>query len=91
MTRRLTERQREVLAAIDHLTEPRGPTVRELCVAIGARSTGTAQRHIDALEDRGLVSRPGGYVDTLRWRRYGSRARGVTLTEKGRELLEESR
>ena len=84
-----TPRQIEALEAIDRLTVPRGPTVRELCAAIGVTSTCTGQRHIDALERRGLVTRPAEETPD-RWGAYrvGCKARGVMLTEKGRELLE---
>jgi len=72
----MTKRQREVLEAIHRLTEPRGPTVRELGDALGMLSSSTVQLHIERLEERGLVRRgkPG-------------ESRGLGLTEKGREVL----
>ena len=72
-----TPRQREVLVAIRRLTEPRGPTMRELADHLGMRSTCTIFRHVAELRVKGLISVPPG-----------TKARGLMLTEAG---LEESR
>ena len=82
----MTKRQREVLEAIHRLTEPRGPTVRELGDALGMLSSSTVQRHIDALHDRGLIKRPGHWSDDT-GRLEGTKARGLMVTDKGREVL----
>jgi Mn-dependent DtxR family transcriptional regulator len=83
MTRPLPPRTRDTLVAIHALTEPRGPTVRELCDALGVSSTCTAQRHIERLQARGLVTVP-----------KRGKSRGVVLTLEGeleiRRLREEA-
>ncbi len=71
--RPLTSRQREVLRAIQRLTKPRGPTVRELCKVLGIRSSASGQRHIEALQFRGLVTE----------RRMLGEPRGIVLTPEG--------
>jgi len=75
----LTTRQREVLAAIDRLTIPRGPTVRELGDELGLLSSCTTQRQIERLERRGFVRR-GKPMES----------RGLGLTAKGLAALKES-
>jgi len=73
----MTARQFQVLRAIRDLTEPRGPTVRELCATLGLRSTCTGQRHLEALERKGLI--------TMSAR---SQSRGVKVTPAGEKALE---
>lgn len=73
-----TKRQLQALAAIQQLTIPRGPTVRELCTSLGVKSTCTAHRFIEALECKGLV----------RIVTHG-KTRNTVLTEKGERLLAE--
>lgn len=69
----VTPRQREVLDAIDIMTELRGPTVRALGDRLGILSSATTQAHINALVRKGLLVRLGG-------------SRGTVLTEVGRLL-----
>lgn len=66
----LTTSQRRVLEAIQGSAE-RGyvPTVRELCHAVGVRSTCTVQKHLCALEKKGYLSRRPG------------RSRSIQLTQ----------
>jgi len=79
---RPTERQMEALDRIERMTEPRGPTIRELGEKLGLRSSCSTYRHVDALRRKGLL-RPTAL------RRLGTRgqARGLLLTEEGREAL----
>lgn len=72
----LTTRQRQVLEYISLLTEPRGPTIRELCNAIEVASTATVLRHLKTLERLGLVENLGG-------------SRGVICTTRGDAALKE--
>jgi SOS-response transcriptional repressor LexA len=67
---------------IERLTEPRGPTVRELGQALGLRSSCTVQHHADALRRKGLL-RP----TARRSLNAGAKARALSLTEAGREAL----
>jgi repressor LexA len=55
----LTERQQQVLEIIRrHLAKSgQSPTVREICAGLGVRSTCTVQKHLTALETKGLITR----------------------------------
>src|SRR5918998_421905 len=57
------------------------PSVRELGEAVGFRSSQTAYKHLQKLEEAGYVGR---YVGGP-----GRRARGIKLTEKGWEAAGE--
>jgi len=65
--RDLTARQQVVLKTIQDYRQQKGyvPTVRELGVLIGATSTCTVQRHIEALERKGYVQRTAGKIRCL--------------------------
>ncbi len=58
----LTERQRQVLSFILRSVERRGypPSVREICEELGTTSTRGAQRHLEALERKGYITRGPG-------------------------------
>jgi repressor LexA len=58
----LTPRQEEVLELVLEALETRGypPSVREICDALGLSSTRGAQRHLEALEKKGFISRTSG-------------------------------
>jgi repressor LexA len=58
----LTPRQEEVLDLVLEALERRGypPSVREICDALGLSSTRGAQRHLEALEKKGFISRAPG-------------------------------
>ena len=68
MEQAVTDRQRDVLDAILVLTERRHypPTVRELCEELGVLSSCTVQRHLDALERKGYITREPQQARTLR-------------------------
>ena len=55
----LTERQQEVLEIIRRHMARNGqsPTVREIAKALGVRSTCTVQKHLEALEKKGCITR----------------------------------
>jgi repressor LexA len=55
----LTSKQQRVLEVIRHAMRHRGqpPTVREIGKEIGVQSSCTVQRHLDALEKKGFISR----------------------------------
>jgi len=55
----LTPQQQRVLDYISRVVAERGypPSVREICAALGFRSTSTAHRHLAALEERGYLER----------------------------------
>ena len=55
----LTAKQQRVLDVIRHAMRHRGqpPTVREIGKEIGVQSSCTVQRHLDALEKKGFISR----------------------------------
>lgn len=55
----LTERQREVLDFIKTSTNNAGrpPTLREICIALGFKSTNAANDHLLALERKGYIAR----------------------------------
>ena len=57
--RGLTQKQRRVLRTIHDLAEATGrkPTVRELMERLGLRSTCTVQRHLEALERKGFITK----------------------------------
>ncbi len=58
----LTPRQEEVLGFVLEKLERSGypPSVREICEALGISSTRGAQRHLEALERKGFISRAPG-------------------------------
>jgi repressor LexA len=64
----LTERQRELLAALQRLHRLHGysPSMRELGDAVGVASTSTVHHHVTILAQRGLVERQPGTHRTLR-------------------------
>lgn len=67
----LTDRQRDVLTAAAQFLDDwhDAPTVRELAILVGLKSTSTVQAHLEALEARGAIARNG--------------KRGVTVTLDG--------
>jgi SOS-response transcriptional repressor LexA len=72
--REATEKEARFLEVVARLLEVRGPTVRELRVASGFRSTCTVQRKLASLGRKGLLCRLGG-------------ARGYVPTAEGQVLL----
>jgi len=81
--RPITDRQAEVLETIQELTDELGypPTVKELGDRLRLRSTCTTQRHLDALERKGYITRQPGQARTirvLRWPKTEAKARCAT-------------
>ena len=59
MTRTITPKQREILDAIVRLKRDHdfSPSVRELGVAVGLRSSSTVKAHLESLERLGFIKR----------------------------------
>jgi repressor LexA len=74
----VTDRQLQILRIIRTSHEVRGcaPTIRELCALAGVRSAGSINKHIYALERKGLIKR-----EVATWR-------SPTLTKLGRRIAE---
>jgi repressor LexA len=64
----LTDRQREVLGAIEYSIAKRGhpPTVRELANGLGLSSTNGVAQLLDVLERKGVIERDLGVARGLR-------------------------
>jgi SOS-response transcriptional repressor LexA len=78
----ITDRQAAVLAEITRFGAAHGiaPSIRDLCTALGLRSTNGAADHIARLATKGLVERL--HVDGR------PVARALVVTRRGREALE---
>ena len=78
MTEKITKRQQAVLDVIEQYIREKGfgPTVREVCQALGLSSPSTVHVHLKALEEKGLITRQRDKGD--------SRAVTVHLTKEGR-------
>ena len=74
----VTDRQLQILRIIRLSHEVRGfaPTIRELCMLASVRSTGAMNKHVYALERKGLIKR-----EVATWR-------SPTLTKLGRRIAE---
>lgn len=59
MSEKITKRQQAVLDCIESCIREKGygPTVREVCTALGLSSPSTVHVHLKALEDKGLIKR----------------------------------
>ena len=59
MEHTLTEKQEQILACIKQGLKDRGypPSVREICLAVGLRSTSTVHAHLNKLEEKGFIRR----------------------------------
>lgn len=55
----LTNKQQEILDFIKYEISAKGypPSVREICVAVGLKSTSTVHGHLERLEKRGIIRR----------------------------------
>ena len=51
----LSTKQQEILSFIKEVSTDRGypPSVREICLAVGLKSTSTVHSHLSKLEDKG--------------------------------------
>lgn len=72
-----TQRQRDLLRALERLSRENGytPSVRELAEALGVSSTNSVASLIEALAEEGLVLRTPG------------RCRSLRLSEEGQKHL----
>lgn len=54
---RTTTKREEILRFLEEFTAANGysPTVREICAAVGLRSTASVYRHLESLRDDGLI------------------------------------
>ncbi|MBB3170664.1 transcriptional repressor LexA [Parvibacter caecicola] len=59
MSEKITKRQQAVLSAIEDCIREKGygPTVREVCQALGLSSPSTVHVHLRALEEKGFIKR----------------------------------
>ncbi|MEY8562264.1 transcriptional repressor LexA [Eggerthellaceae bacterium 3-80] len=59
MSAKITKRQQAVLSCIEDCIREKGygPTVREVCSALGLSSPSTVHVHLNALESKGLIKR----------------------------------
>lgn len=59
MSQKITKRQQAVLDCIESCIREKGygPTVREVCTALGLSSPSTVHVHLKALEEKGLIKR----------------------------------
>jgi repressor LexA len=59
MTEQRNEKQKEVYVFLKKFTEDKGypPSVREICEAVGLRSTSTVHGHLKRLEKKGMIKR----------------------------------
>ena len=62
MTDKITKRQQAVLDVIEQCIREKGfgPTVREVCQALGLSSPSTVHGHLSRLEEKGYIRRGGG-------------------------------
>jgi repressor LexA len=79
------ENQRKILAFIKSEIEEKGypPSVREICAAVGLRSTSTVHAHLNHLEAQGLIRRDSTKPRALEVL-DGSQARGRSVPLVGR-------
>lgn len=64
----LTERQKEVLDAIERLIDQKGrpPSLKEIGNEVGIDSASGVSYHVDALQKKGKVEREFGRARTIR-------------------------
>ncbi len=76
-SRRLTERQREILQTIWKYNQERGypPSIRDIGQSVGISSTSVVNYNLERLEQEGLIERDRG------------RSRGLRLSEAGEGLF----
>ena len=59
MTKQVTQKQQEILDCINNAIVDKGypPSVREICLSVGLKSTSTVHGYLQALEKKGLIQR----------------------------------
>lgn len=59
MTKQITEKQQQILDYINNSISDKGypPSVREICLAVGLKSTSTVHGYLQSLEKKGLIQR----------------------------------
>ena len=79
------QNQQRILDFIKHEIEEKGypPSVREICAAVGLKSTSTVHAHLNHLEEQGLIRRDSTKPRTLEVL-DGSHARGRSVPLVGR-------
>lgn len=79
------ENQQKILDFIRSEIETRGypPSVREICAAVGLKSTSTVHAHLNALEKRGLIRRDSAKTRAMELT-DGSAARGRSVPLVGK-------
>ena len=67
MAAKVTKRQQAVLDCIEDCIREKGygPTVREVCHALGLSSPSTVHVHLKALEEKGLIKRDPFKISTI--------------------------
>jgi len=78
---RLTKTQQKVFDYIKEIIDERGlaPSVREICAAVGLKSTSTVQYNLNALENLGYIERDSQLKRTIRICKNGIRPTHVPL------------
>ena len=82
MTKGSDSKQMEVLSFIHQRVGEKGypPTVREICEAVGLKSTSTVHGHISRLAKKGLLSKDPSKPRALEITPLGIEALGITVT-----------
>lgn len=59
MSRKLTEKQQQILDFVNKQVEEKGypPSVREICSAVGFKSTSTVHGYLEKLRKNGLIAK----------------------------------
>lgn len=73
----ISEKQKQILDFIIHATKTKGypPSVREICKAVGLKSTSTVHGHLERLEKKGYI------------RRDPTKPRAIEITSKNYENI----
>ena len=84
----LTTKQQRVLDAIRFLIgKDESPTVREIGALVGLKSTSTVQKHLDSLEDAGVIERRGRLSRGIRLARPDAPVLAVSRSSGGIPLV----
>ena len=66
MANNLTEREREIFEYINIKNEGYAPSVRDICNALGMKSTSTVHTYLARLEEKGVIQKSAGKSRTIR-------------------------